>query len=93
MVFVPKKPCVVTADGLDQHTADCTRPLSITCTDNRIICSAVRRHIEPIVGPGISMSQRGFLKYGSMLANILDIEDELIAASLSYADPAQFSER
>ena len=73
---------------MDQYTADCTRPLNITCTDNRIICSAVRRHIEPIVGPAISMSQRGFLKYRSMLANILDIEEEMIAASLSYDDPA-----
>ena len=47
MVFLPKKAAGTTVDGMEYFTASCTRPLSITNVDNRLICSAVRIFIEP----------------------------------------------
>ena len=88
MVFLPKKPSGITPDNVDLYTANNMRPLSITNADNRIICSAVRLHIEPIIAPGVTAMQTGFIKHRSMLANVLDIEEAMLAASLSGDFPA-----
>ena len=64
------------------------RPLTITNTDNRILCSAIHLHIEPIVAPGISRAQRGFLQGRSMLANVVDVDEAMLQAALSERDPA-----
>jgi flagellar motor switch protein FliG len=75
------------------------RPLNITNSDNRIICSAVRLHIEPIISPGISPVQRGFIKGRLMLSNLVDVDDrgiqalmrevstDLLVVALKGADP------
>ena len=88
MVFLPKKPTATLPDGLETFSPGCFRPLAIANTDNRILCSAVRLHIEPIVGPGISPEQRGFVRGRSMLANVLDVEEAMLETALTYDDPA-----
>eukprot|EP00959_Pyramimonas_sp_CCMP1952_P238891 4992067-Pyramimonas_sp.AAC.1 len=63
------------------------RPLNITNTDNRVLCSAVRMHIEPQISPGASEEQRGFLRGRSMLANVLDIEEAMIENAFTQDFP------
>ena len=51
MVFIPKKAVSTRADGMEVFPPGNMRPLNLTNTDNRIICSAVRLHIETQVAP------------------------------------------
>ena len=87
MVFLPKKASSTLADGTEVFSPSSFRPLAITNTDNRILSSAVRLHIEHIVAPGISAEQRGFVKDRSMLANVLDIEEAMVDAALNQEEP------
>ena len=66
------------------YTPSQTRPLSIVNTDNRIIANAFRFLLEPILNKWISESQRGFLPGRSMIANIMDIEQESMVTSLNH---------
>ena len=88
MVFLPKKASGRTEDGSDIFTPNNMRPLNITNTDNRIMCSAMRLHIEPSIAPGVSMAQRGFIKGRSMLSNIVDIEEAMLSSSLTQSSAA-----
>ena len=45
-------------------------------TDNRIIASAVRLALEPILGAWVSGRQQGFIKGRSMLSNVAEIEHQ-----------------
>ncbi len=81
IVFLPKKPTSSMPDGTTIYPAGNFQPLNITSTDNRLLCSAVRLHIEPIVEPGISHEQRGFLRGRSMLANVIDVEEAMLEAA------------
>ena len=54
------------------------RPLNVTNCDNRLLASTVRLVLEPIIGPLITMDQRGFLTGRSMLANLLDVEEAMV---------------
>ena len=57
------------------------RPLNVTNTDNRLIASAVRLMLEPIIGPLITRDQCGFIAGRSMLANIIDIDEAMVQAA------------
>ena len=81
MAFLPKKPCGE-MDGLEVYTAECTRPLSIVNTDNRLMASSVRWMMEPILGKVISQEQKGFLRGRSMLADVVEVEDAMMEESL-----------
>ena len=83
MVFLPKKAVFTKADGTEVFPAGNMRPLNITNTDNRILCSAVRIHVEPLVTTGVSPEQRGFLRGRSMLANVFDIEEDMMENALT----------
>ena len=83
MVFLPKKAVGSTPDGMEIFTPENTRPLSIANTDNRLICSAVRLHVEPIAAPGIVDEQRGFIKGRSMLSNVLDVDEDMMCAAMA----------
>ena len=83
MAFVPKKPSGSAADGTEYYSADCVRPLSIANTDNRLLCSAVRLHVEPIASCTIVNEQRGFTKGRSMLSNVLDVDESMLYAAMS----------
>ena len=66
----------------DFYTASDTRPLAIVNTDNRIIASSLGLAWEPIFNKWVSKLQRGFLRGRSMLANVLDIDEEAMTISL-----------
>eukprot|EP00959_Pyramimonas_sp_CCMP1952_P361336 7567419-Pyramimonas_sp.AAC.1 len=87
MVFIPKKASSTRADGAEIFSPNSMRPLNLTNTDNRILCNAVRLHVEPKVAPGVSQEQRGFIRGRSMLANVIDIEEEMITSSLEHDCP------
>ena len=73
MVFLPKKPAGTDPLLGDFYTASDVRPLVIVNTDNRLMASAVRFCLEPILAKWISKNQQGFIKDRSMLANVVDI--------------------
>ena len=58
------------------------RPLNVTNTDNRLLASAIRIVIEPILEGLITEDQRGFLPSRSMLANLLDIDEAMLLGAL-----------
>jgi hypothetical protein len=64
------------------------RPLSIVNTDNRLMANAYRLRVEPLVAKAVSGMQRGFLPGRSMLQNVVEVDTEMRAASLSEKDPA-----
>ena len=90
MVFLPKKTIGVNADGVEMFTAKNMRPLSISNTDNRIFCSAVRLHVEPRTSHTISRAQRGFVKGRSMLSNVIDVDEAMMEVALTEDNPAAF---
>ena len=75
--FLLKKAVGGSADGNEIFEAGGVRPLNVTNTDNRLIASAVRLLIEPIVGGFITEDQRGFISGRSMLANLLDVDEAM----------------
>ena len=77
MVFLPKKP-TTSATGITYCSADSTRPLAIANTDNRLIASAFRFLLEPILEPAISAEQQGFLWGRSMLSNLVEMDHGMI---------------
>eukprot|EP00959_Pyramimonas_sp_CCMP1952_P468264 9492941-Pyramimonas_sp.AAC.1 len=85
---LPKKPTRTSEAGEQIYKPEGTRPLSITNTDNRIIANACRLRWEPVVGPGIASSQRGFLQGRSMLSNVVDVEHHAMLAATEEQDAA-----
>ena len=59
----------------DVYSPDGVRPLNVTNTDNRLIASAVRLAIEPVLANLITLDQKGFIGGRGMLSNILDVEE------------------
>ena len=87
MVFLPKKPAGTDAILGDFYTANDVRPLVIVNTDNRLMASAVRHCLEPILAQWISQNQQGFIKSRSMLANVIDISHRAQTVSLQHDRP------
>ena len=73
-------------DGAEVYAFDGVRPLNVTNTDNRLVASAVRVAIEPVLNSLITWGQRGFLTGRSMLSNILDVEEALAHAAILNRD-------
>ena len=75
-----------------KSSGDCkpedTRPLNITNTSNRLLANAVRLRIEPILERWITPMQRGFLSGRSMLANVVDVDEQMMISALEDNDPA-----
>ena len=61
LTFLPKKAAGSTEDGEDYFLPGGVRPLNITNTDNRVMASAVRIALEPVLAPLITHDQKGFL--------------------------------
>ena len=78
LFFLPKKPSGATAHGVPAFEAGGVRPLNVTNCDNRLLASAVRITLEPVLGPLITTDQRGFLSGRSMLANLLDVDEAML---------------
>jgi hypothetical protein len=54
------------------------RPLNITNADTRLLASAGRLVLEPLLGPLITDDQRGFITGRSMIANLLDVDEAML---------------
>ncbi len=78
LFFLPKKPVRQADDGSAIFDAKGVRPLNVTNSDNRLIASAVRLALEPMIDPLIIGDQRGFLTGRSMIANLLDVDEAMI---------------
>eukprot|EP00959_Pyramimonas_sp_CCMP1952_P152609 3193193-Pyramimonas_sp.AAC.1 len=61
LFFLPKKPSGVGPAGEGYYKPANVRLLNVTNTDNRLLASAVRLLIEPVVGPRALDIQRGFI--------------------------------
>ena len=85
---LPKKPYFTDPRLGPVFTAEGTRPLSIVNTDNRLIASFFRIHLEGIFSRWISAAQRGFIRGRSMMANIIDIDLQAMKISLTYSTGA-----
>ena len=59
---LPKKPSGRDSSDNDYFDAECTRPLSVVNTDNRIVASAYKQMLEPIANSWVSSMQQGFLE-------------------------------
>ena len=78
LVFLPKKAVGTTAQGDAIFEPGGVRPLNITNADNRLLASACRILLEPMLGPLITEDQRGFIQGRSMLANLIDIDEVML---------------
>ena len=78
LIFLPKKAVGQTEDGDDVFEPGGVRPLNITKTDNRLLASAVRLVLEPVLGPLITEDQRGFIPGRSMISNLLDVDEAMV---------------
>ena len=87
LVLIPKKPAGVLADGEVFYSPADVRPLSVVSCDNRILANAVRLKLEPIFGAWVSPMQRGFLPGRSMIANIVDVDEEMMHTALRGGEP------
>ena len=83
LFLLPKAPA-----GCDELLGDYfqpgdTRPLAVVNTDNRLLASAARKVLEPVLEKWINPCLRGFLPRRSMLKNIIDVDVEAMRVSLT----------
>ena len=83
---IPKQADGELANGTEYFQAGNTRPLSIVGTSNRPLANAARYRWEPIFADWVSPCQRGFLPGRSLLANVIDLEEVAMHASLSQCE-------
>ena len=57
MPCLPKKLSGITGDGIEYHTPEDTRPLTIVDTSNRLLANAVRNCVEEPLAAAISSDQ------------------------------------
>lgn len=82
LIFIPKGDPEQDDEHGCYHQAKNTRPISVVNCDNRLVAGAARLAWEEMLGREIHECQRGFLRGRSMLANVLDVEENslLLAA-------------
>jgi len=83
LFFLKKKPVDATEDGVEVYDPEGVRPLNVTNADNRLIASAVRLVIEPVLGNLITDDQRGFITGRSMLSNLIDVDEAMITTAMT----------
>jgi hypothetical protein len=88
MVSIPKDPSGQTAYGTPYYSADCTRPLSLAGTINKLIANTVRIALERFAAPRISFFQRGFLKGRQILDNVVELDYFAHLASITFGRAA-----
>jgi len=86
LLFLTKKATGELEDGTAVYEAGNVRPLNVTNTDNRLIASAARLAIEPVLATLVSPDQRGFIGGRSMIANLVDIDEAIAQFALSTDD-------
>ena len=88
MVFIPKGQPLRSESGTSYTLAGDLRPLSIVNTDNRLLASALRFRIEPLLEQALSDMQQGFLPGRSLLRNVVDIDARMREVALLCDHPA-----
>ena len=88
MVFLQKS-----VSGIDEEfggycTPEETRPFYIINTSNRLLANTVCLRIEPVLERSITPMQRGFLPGRSMLANVIDVDEQTMVSALEESEPA-----
>ena len=83
LFFLPKNASGKTSSGEGYYESENVRPLNVTNTDNRLLASAIKHCIEPIIGPKIIWTQRGFVSGRSLLANLVDIDEAMALSACS----------
>ena len=86
LFFLKKKPVDVTDEGAEVYDPEGVRPLNVTNADNRLIASAIRLVIEPVLGHLITDDQRGFITGRSMMSNLLDVDETMISIAMEGED-------
>ena len=86
--FLSKKVGGHLPEGTPWVDVDAVRPLSVTNADNRILANTIRKYIEPLVAPGITDVQRGFLRFRSVLGNVIDIDEAMMLTALDEEEGA-----
>lgn len=74
---IPKKVSCHDAEHGGFYEPEHTQPLNVTNFDNRIVANGVRLCVESIFASWISPCLRGFLKGRSLLANVIDVDEEV----------------
>jgi len=64
-------------------SAETTRPLMIVDHDNRLVALAYKRRWDKEINKWVSKGQRGFLPGRSMIANIVELEQEGMEVALA----------
>ncbi len=64
------------------------RPINIVNSDNRMLASAIRLKIEPVLAAWIDPDQRGFLPGRSLLSNVIDIEERMLHTAATQEEGA-----
>jgi hypothetical protein len=74
MCFIPKDPTGHNAYGIPYYSADCTRPLSLADTFNKLLANTLRIALERFAAPRIFFVRRGFLKGRQVLDNVVELD-------------------
>ena len=56
-------------------------------TANRLVANAYRIRWEPLLAGWISSCQRGFLPGGSLLSNVVDVEEQAVRGAMTEQEP------
>jgi hypothetical protein len=86
LACIPKATTGTTAEGLPYVSPVDTRPISMVDTSNRLMASAARMRWEGHLGGWICQAQRGFLPHRSLLANVVELEDDAMQTSLKESE-------
>ena len=84
--FIPKKVSGFDDQRGEFYDSEHTRPITVTNFDKRILASALRLRIEPILARWVSPQERGFIGGRSTLANAIDVDLEMQRAALQQDD-------
>ena len=84
--FIPKKVSGFDDQRGEFYDSEHTRPITVTNFDKRILASALRLRIEPILARWVSPQERGFIGGRSTLANVIDVDLEMQRIALEQDD-------
>jgi hypothetical protein len=90
LACIPKQTTGVTAAGVQYVSPADTRPINMVDTSSRLLASAARLRWEGHLERWLCPEQRGFLPNRSLLANVVDLEDEAMQTSLRESEGAIF---
>jgi len=74
MAFIPKDATGYNAYGVPFFSPECTRPLSLADTFNKLLANTVRIALERFASSRITFYQRGFLRGRQILDNVVELD-------------------